>query len=437
MSGHPARNEAELIEGTLRSVIAQTHPPTRWVIVSDGSTDATDQIVRRYGECNSWIELRRLEAGDGRDFARKARAFNAGGEHLRGVPYDVIGNLDADFSFDEDLFRFLLQRFAEMPDLGVAGTLILERETHYDYRFTNIDDVRGCCQLFRRDCLEGVGGYLATEGGGIDCIAVTLSLNERLEDENVPRESGRPPSKAGIVGRLVSPRQEGLRLGRHPLWQLTRSVYQSTSQPYVIGGLMFLAGYAFSGGQASPAARFDEFTCFADPNSCAGSSGQRVVCFHTHAPASASRARTLPCRRRWSDSNAGWKRMTIRPTNRSTDCRRIFRPLTFGNQLLEQLLLQSVRQSPGNLAPALGIRPLESTKGRGYMASGYLAMLELTGEDRLSRQSHQLPGVADAQQVSTVPGVQLGQLLTTPVEPVGTASTNRRSSGHRSSARPS
>jgi rhamnogalacturonyl hydrolase YesR len=56
------------------------------------------------------------------------------------------------------------------------------------------------------------------------------------------------------------------------------------------------------------------------------------------------------------------------------------RPLTFGNLLLERLLMQSVRQSPINLRPILGIKPLPSTKGRGYMAAGYVEMLRLTGD---------------------------------------------------------
>jgi rhamnogalacturonyl hydrolase YesR len=59
----------------------------------------------------------------------------------------------------------------------------------------------------------------------------------------------------------------------------------------------------------------------------------------------------------------------------------IFRPLTFGNLFLDRLLLQLIRQSPWNLRPLMGIKPLESTKGRGYMASGYLTMYQLTGDD--------------------------------------------------------
>ncbi|WP_239490841.1 hypothetical protein [Luteitalea sp. TBR-22] len=57
------------------------------------------------------------------------------------------------------------------------------------------------------------------------------------------------------------------------------------------------------------------------------------------------------------------------------------RSLTFGNLLCERLLMQAVRQSPLNLRPLLGIRPLPSTKGRGYMAAAYIEMWKLTGDD--------------------------------------------------------
>ena len=57
-----------------------------------------------------------------------------------------------------------------------------------------------------------------------------------------------------------------------------------------------------------------------------------------------------------------------------------FRPLTFGNLFLDRILMQLVRQSPINLRPLLGVKPLDSTIGQGYMAWGYLKMLQVTGD---------------------------------------------------------
>lgn len=57
-----------------------------------------------------------------------------------------------------------------------------------------------------------------------------------------------------------------------------------------------------------------------------------------------------------------------------------FRPLAFGNPLLKRVLLQFVWKAPINVRPFIGIRPRDSTKGRGYMAAGYWMLHRLTGE---------------------------------------------------------
>src|SRR5262249_48265080 len=113
----PARNEAEFIELTLKSVVAQTVRPLRWVIVSDGSTDGTDDIVRRYADAHPWIELVRMPEREERHFAGKVYAFNAGFSRVVDLDYELVGNLDADISFEADYFAVLLGKFAENPRL--------------------------------------------------------------------------------------------------------------------------------------------------------------------------------------------------------------------------------------------------------------------------------------------------------------------------------
>ena len=100
----PARNEARFIELTLRSVIAQSVLPLKWVIVSDGSTDGTDEIVKRYATDYPYIELVQMPERRERNFAGKVHAFNAGYSKVKDLNYDVIVSLDADISFDIDYF---------------------------------------------------------------------------------------------------------------------------------------------------------------------------------------------------------------------------------------------------------------------------------------------------------------------------------------------
>jgi len=91
-----ARNEELYIENTIRSVISQTNRPEKWVIVSDGSTDRTDDIVKRYLPEHGWIEFIRLPGQRERNFESKVLSFNAGYERVKNLRFDLIGCLDAD-----------------------------------------------------------------------------------------------------------------------------------------------------------------------------------------------------------------------------------------------------------------------------------------------------------------------------------------------------
>src|SRR4030042_2395555 len=96
-----ARNEEKYIENTINSVLSQTVLPEKWVIVSDGSIDRTDEIVRSYEVTHDFIKyVRRDESISNHGFASKIKAFQLGYRELSAVTYDFIGNLDADVSFN-------------------------------------------------------------------------------------------------------------------------------------------------------------------------------------------------------------------------------------------------------------------------------------------------------------------------------------------------
>ena len=247
----PARNEAGFIEGTIRSVVAQTVCPVKWVIVSDGSTDGTDEIVKRFLSDNPWIELLRMPERRDRHFGAKVSCFNAGYEKVRGLTYDVIGNLDADITFEKDYLAFLLQKFAEDARLGVAGTPFVEGTESYDYRFTSTEHVSGACQLFRRECFEEIDGYKPIKGGGIDWVAVTTARMKGWKTRTFTEMvcyHHRPMGTASsgkLMARYKLGRQDYY-LGGHPLWQLCRSFLQMKNKPYVLGGLFLFLGFAWA-----------------------------------------------------------------------------------------------------------------------------------------------------------------------------------------------
>jgi poly-beta-1,6-N-acetyl-D-glucosamine synthase len=244
----PARNEVENIERTIRSVVNQTVLPLKWVIISDGSTDGTDEVVQKYASKFRWIELIRKPERAERHFAGKADCFNAGYRSLKNLPFEIVGNLDADLSFEEGYFSFLLSKFAKDPALGLAGTPFREGKEIYDYRFTSTDHVSGACQLFRRGCFEEIGGYLPIKAGGVDLVAgitarmkgwTTRTFTEKVCEHHRKTQAGKHSS---LAAGFRSGYHDYL-MGTHPLWQLLRCIYQSSKPPFVIGGSLLLAGY--------------------------------------------------------------------------------------------------------------------------------------------------------------------------------------------------
>ncbi|HWT66130.1 MAG TPA: glycosyltransferase family A protein [Terracidiphilus sp.] len=245
----PARNEADFIECTLKSVVAQSVRPLKWVIVSDGSTDGTDEIVSRYIADNPWIELVRTSERAERNFAGKVFAFNAGYAKVQELDYQVIVSLDADISFDPDYFEFLLKKLHEDPQLGLTGTPFQELSGRvYDYRYVSVEHVSGACQVFRRECFEAIGGYTPVKGGSIDHIAVISSRMKgwktRTWTEKVCihyREMG-----TAQAGALRSRYKYGIKdyvIGNHPLWELFRAARQMMLPPVFLGGIALFAGY--------------------------------------------------------------------------------------------------------------------------------------------------------------------------------------------------
>ena len=154
-------------------------------------------------------------------------------------------------SFGPEHFRHIVSKFGEYPDLGVAGAPFREGSFQYDYRFTNIENVWGGCQLFRKQCFEDIGGYTPVKGGCIDHIAVvsarmkgwktrtfteTVSIHHRIMGT----------AQTGGLGARFKYGAKDYSVGNHPVWQLSRAVYQMKQRPVVVGGIALASGYFWS-----------------------------------------------------------------------------------------------------------------------------------------------------------------------------------------------
>lgn len=248
----PARNEAAFIEKTIQSVISQTVLPLKWLIVENGCTDNTAEIVARYSKDHPFIELVPLPKDKERSFAGKAHAFNAGCKMVEHLNFEVIGNLDADISFDPDHFEFLLERFQEDPKLGVAGTVF--QEEGYNSATDSFEGqyhVAGQCQVFRRECLREVGGYVPHRAGGVDWMAVTTARMLGWRTRSFVEKSFFHYRRMGTAGRgrvaaAFSYGEKDYYLGGSPIWQLFRCAYRAIKPPYLIEGGALFAGYLWA-----------------------------------------------------------------------------------------------------------------------------------------------------------------------------------------------
>jgi len=248
----PARNEEGYIEKTIESVLRQTIVPQKWIIVSDESTDRTDNLVRRYLDRYPFIQL--MSAGlsqkpEHKSFGSKVKAFQAGYRELSSIPYDFVGNLDADVTFEPDYFEQVLEKFRANPKLGLAGGIILEfKEDRFVPQRMSLNSVAGAVQLFRRQAYEAFGGYIPLSSGGIDAAAEIMTRMHGWEVQTFPdirvlHHRRVSTGSTTILGTKFRQGTTNYLLGYHPLFQIASCFSRVIEQPYVVGSVAMLLGY--------------------------------------------------------------------------------------------------------------------------------------------------------------------------------------------------
>ena len=162
----PVRDEARFVHRTLASIAAQTVRPALWVIVDDGSTDGTREIVERFAREHEWVQVTGVSADARRQTgSRVVRNFQVGYEWLRGRAFDFVIKLDCDLDIPPDYFERLLARFGEDPQLGIASGVYLENRGG---QWTPIEmppyHTAGAMKMVRAQCYEDIGGFVASPG---------------------------------------------------------------------------------------------------------------------------------------------------------------------------------------------------------------------------------------------------------------------------------
>jgi hypothetical protein len=244
----PVRDEEATIGRTIAAVVHQTVRPREWVIVSDGSTDETDEIIRDAMEDHPWIRLLCLSPRPGRSFAAVVHNTEAGIRHLNAADYGFLGLLDADVTFQADYFETLLRRFDADPALGLAGGVVIDVGLPKDRFPRNRIDVPGAVQFFRRECFERIGGLIPIPEGGWDGMTCAMArmhgYRTRLfTDLPVDHLKPRNISEGGVVRRKWQMGVRDYAAGYHPLFETVKCVSRLKEPPMVIGAVAWWTGY--------------------------------------------------------------------------------------------------------------------------------------------------------------------------------------------------
>ena len=160
----PMRNEAAHVERVARAVAAQTHPPAEWVVVDDGSTDDTASVLRRLENEIPFLRVHCRPADsepvvDRLAVAAAPRAFNYGLERAAVDDWTHVVKLDGDIELPPDYFERILERYAEDPELGMAGgNLVESRGGQMVLDVIPPHHVHGAVKCYTRPCFDAIGG---------------------------------------------------------------------------------------------------------------------------------------------------------------------------------------------------------------------------------------------------------------------------------------
>jgi glycosyltransferase involved in cell wall biosynthesis len=249
----PARNEEALIGFTLESVVRQTILPAEWIIVSDQSTDRTDEIVLSYAANYPFIKLRRLEQRPKRSFASVVFALEAGIGVIQCKDYQFIGLLDSDVKFGPDYYEQIIARFQADSKLGLAGGLVVDcingvRASNLHSKGESLRDVAGAVQFFSRDCFAALGGLMAVPEGGWDTLTCVQARHcgyhtQTFSEIEVDHLKPRNIAEGNVIRRNQQMGEREYALGYHPLFEVVKCGYRCLDRPLLVGGLSRLWGY--------------------------------------------------------------------------------------------------------------------------------------------------------------------------------------------------
>ena len=243
----PVKDEELFVEQTLQSMVRQTVKPVQWVIVDDGSSDTTPDIIERYRIKHSFIQVVHRPRGEKRQPGSAViQAFNCGYAVAKKVSHDFVVKLDCDLSFESDYFARLLMHFQENPKLGIASGIYFEKSGDV-WKEIKMPwyHAAGAAKMVRVACFESINGFIARRSW--DTVDEIKAISYSWQTAHFPELKMKHLKPEGIgIGQLPTAAMHGeiyYLTGGGILFFMFKVLNRMGSRPFIAGGFFMLWGY--------------------------------------------------------------------------------------------------------------------------------------------------------------------------------------------------
>lgn len=247
----PVRNEEEFVENTLNSVVNQTVRPLEWIIVNDGSTDKTSEIVSNYIKEYSWIK--KVDLNDRGYYYPGTGVINVvrtGFDQISENDWDFVVKLDCDVTIEKDYFEKILNEFSKNPKLGIAsGAIYFIDGEKITKEIVQPDIPWGASKIYRKACFKEINGWEPIPGWDLaDVLSAQMKGWETrsFDEYKILHYRITGSRRKGLTGGKFLWGRFQYRYGYSPYYIFLKSIYRLGDKPIIISGISIFAGYLYA-----------------------------------------------------------------------------------------------------------------------------------------------------------------------------------------------
>jgi poly-beta-1,6-N-acetyl-D-glucosamine synthase len=247
----PVRNEEEYLKLTLDSVVKQTLLPSEWIMVNDGSTDRTEEIIKEYAAKYNWIKLVTLtDRGFYFPGTGVVNVFYKGFEKIETHDWNYVVKLDVDLEFESDYFEKLLKEFDKNPKLGIAsGCCLLPIKENWVIEHVLDDHPVGPSKVYKRESWDQFGGLIPVPGWDLaDLLSAQMNGWETrcFKELLIKHYRITGARRKGIWAPKYLQGRFEYRHGYSFVYTFLKAIFRVFDKPYIIGSIAKVCGYIYA-----------------------------------------------------------------------------------------------------------------------------------------------------------------------------------------------